>query len=126
MPTARLPIIFLQSIKLIACKKRYGLVDCAVGQSSLNTIQVIYDRSMTQEVSRRSLTAEARVLSQASPCEICDEQSVTGTGFSPSTSVFSREYNFTSTPYSPSPTSCSYQKDKWGKPEKLPRSVALS
>jgi hypothetical protein len=89
------------------------------------TIQVIYDHSMTQAVSRRPLTAEARVLSQVSPCEIGEEQSVTGAGFSPSTSVFSRQYNLTSTPNSSSSTSCSYQ-DKWAKTEKLPKSNALS
>jgi hypothetical protein len=43
---------------------------------------------MAQAVSRRPLTAEARVRSQVSRCGICGGQSVTGTGFSPSTSVF--------------------------------------
>jgi hypothetical protein len=41
-------------------------------------------RAMAQAVSRRPLTAEARVRSRISPCEICGEQSGTGTGFSPS------------------------------------------
>ena len=40
---------------------------------------------MAQEVSGQPLTAEAWVWSQASPREICGEQSGTGTGFSPST-----------------------------------------
>ena len=42
---------------------------------------------MSWAVSRRHLTTEAWVRSQTSPCEICGGQSVTGTGFSPSTSV---------------------------------------
>jgi hypothetical protein len=41
-------------------------------------------RAMAQAVSRRPLTAEARVRSRVSPCEICGGQSGTGTGFSPS------------------------------------------
>jgi hypothetical protein len=45
-------------------------------------------RAMTQAVSRRSFTAEARVRSQADPCEICSGQSGSGTGFSPGTSAF--------------------------------------
>jgi hypothetical protein len=37
---------------------------------------------MAQAVSRRLLTAEARVRSRVSPCGICGGQSGTGTGFS--------------------------------------------
>jgi hypothetical protein len=43
---------------------------------------------MAQIVSRRPLTAEARVRARVNPCGICGGQSVTGTGFSPSSSVF--------------------------------------
>jgi hypothetical protein len=43
--------------------------------------------AMTQAVSRRPVTAEARVRSWVSPRGVCGGQSGTGTGFSPSTSV---------------------------------------
>jgi hypothetical protein len=42
---------------------------------------------MAQVVSRRPLTAEARVRSRVNSCGICGGQSGTGTGFSPSSSV---------------------------------------
>jgi hypothetical protein len=43
---------------------------------------------MAESVSRRPLTAEARVRSQVSPWQFCNGQSNTGTGFSSSNSVF--------------------------------------
>jgi hypothetical protein len=51
-----------------------------------------FGRGMAQAVSRRLLTAEARVSSQGSPFWICVGQSGTGTGFSPSASVYPRQY----------------------------------
>jgi hypothetical protein len=53
---------------------------------------------MAQAVSRRPLTAEARVRSRVSPGEICGGQSGTRTGFSPSTSVFPCQFHSTGTP----------------------------
>jgi hypothetical protein len=53
---------------------------------------------MTQAVSRRPLTVEAWARSRVSPCGICDGQSDTGTGFSPSTSVFPCQFHSTDAP----------------------------
>jgi hypothetical protein len=55
-------------------------------------------RAMAQAVSRRPHTAEACVRSRVSPCEIYGGQSGTGTGFSPSTSVFPCQYHSTDAP----------------------------
>jgi len=51
----------------------------------------------------RLLTAEARLQSEVSPCEICGGQSDSGTGSSGSTSVFPCRYHSTNAPYSSSP-----------------------
>jgi hypothetical protein len=47
---------------------------------------------MAQVVSRRSLTAEARVRARVNPCGLCGGQSGTGTGFTPSSSIFPCQY----------------------------------
>jgi hypothetical protein len=57
-----------------------------------------YGRAMAQAVSRRPPTAEARVRSRLTPCGICGGQSGTGTGFSPSTSVYSCQFHSTGAP----------------------------
>jgi hypothetical protein len=53
---------------------------------------------MAQAVSRRPLTAEARVRSRIIQCGICGGQSGTGTGFSLSTSVFPCQFHSTGAP----------------------------
>jgi hypothetical protein len=53
---------------------------------------------MAQAVSRRPPTAEARFRSRVSPYGICGGQSVTGTGFSPCTSVFPCQFRSTGAP----------------------------
>jgi hypothetical protein len=53
---------------------------------------------MAQAVSRRPLTTEARVRSRVSPCGICGGHSGTGTGFSPTTSVFPCQFHSTGAP----------------------------
>jgi hypothetical protein len=58
----------------------------------------ILGRAMAQAVSRPPSTAEDRVRSQVSPRGICGGQSGTGTGFSPSSSVFPCQFHSTSAP----------------------------
>jgi hypothetical protein len=50
---------------------------------------------VAQVVSRRPLAVEARVRARVNPCGICGGQSGTGTGFSPSLSVFPWQYHST-------------------------------
>jgi hypothetical protein len=50
---------------------------------------------MVQVISRRPLTAEARVRARVNPYGICGGQSGTGTGFCPSSSVFPCQYHST-------------------------------
>ena len=55
-------------------------------------------RAMAQAVSRRPLTADARVRSRLGPCGICGGRSSVGIGFSPSTSVFPCQFHSTRSP----------------------------
>jgi hypothetical protein len=52
-------------------------------------------RAVAQVISRRPVTAEARVRVRVNPCGICGGQSGTGTGFSPSSSVSPCQYHST-------------------------------
>jgi hypothetical protein len=63
----------------------------------LNNTYII-GHAMAQAVSRRPPTAEARVQSRVGPYGICGGHSGTGTGFSPSTSVFPCQFHSTATP----------------------------
>jgi hypothetical protein len=76
---------------------------------------------MALAVSRRPVTAEARVRFQVSIREVCGGQSGTGTGFSPSTWIFPFQYHSTNGPYSSSCTGCCYQKDKRATPGNVPK-----
>ena len=76
-------------------------------------------RAMAQAVGRWSIRAEAWVRSQVSLDEICGGQSVTGTGFSPSTSAY---------PASIIPPVVHihlHQDNKQSKPGSLPKSTAF-
>jgi hypothetical protein len=53
---------------------------------------------MAKAVSRRPLTAEARIRFRVSPCGISGVQSGTGAGFSPSTSVFPCQFHSAGAP----------------------------
>jgi hypothetical protein len=71
------------------------------GSQSITQLRAVTDvlgRAMAQAVSRRPLTADAQIQSRVSPCGICGGQSGTGTGFSPSTSVFPRQFHSTGAP----------------------------
>jgi hypothetical protein len=81
---------------------------------------------MAQVGSRRRLTTDSRVRSQASQCEICGGQTGTRTGVSRSTSVFPcRQYRSTIAPSSPSSERCSYHA-KQAKRGNISKSNALS
>ena len=66
----------------------------------ISSVSVLRSHVMVQAVSRRPLVAETRVRFGVIPCEICDVQSINGTGFSPGTSIYSFHYHSTNAPYS--------------------------
>jgi hypothetical protein len=70
---------------------------CAAAESTNNIVPFWgcvgqFGRAVARAVSHRPLTAEARVRIRVSSCGICGGQNGTGTGFSPSFSVFLCQY----------------------------------
>lgn len=105
MSLRNVEIFHLCSINPLFVKKTER-VYCVVRTESIHIIQVkfcLLGRAISQAFTRCSLTAEARVPSQATPYEICGRQS----GM-----VFIRQYHSTSAPNLYSTTCCSYQKNK--------------
>jgi hypothetical protein len=87
----------------------------------LGFVSFLTDRAMAQTVIHRTLTAETRVQSQVSACEVRSGQSSTGTGFSPSILRFPCQHNSTNAPYlSPSMCRC-FRTDRRVKHESLPK-----
>jgi hypothetical protein len=62
-----------------------------------NHFKCLSGRAMAQAVSHRLFTAEAWVRAWVNPCWICGGQNGTGTGFSPSSSIFPCQYHSTVT-----------------------------
>jgi hypothetical protein len=77
----------------------YSNMRCVIDRTAYsNGINGSCGRAMAQAVSRRPPTAEARVRSRVSSCGVCGGQSGTGTGFSPSKSVFPCQFHSTGAP----------------------------
>jgi hypothetical protein len=101
-------------------------VYCAVRATYLNTIRVnlgLY-RATIQAVSRRPVTAKARVLSQVTSMRFGFDKVALGQDFLSSTSVFSCHYHSTNAPHSSSSTCRSYWKDKRTKTGYLLKNVS--
>jgi hypothetical protein len=80
---------FMKSEGSIPCSYKPATGPChQPDKYNAHILSPLLGRAMAHAVSRRPLTAEARVRSRVSPCEICGGQSGTGTGFSPSCRFF--------------------------------------
>jgi hypothetical protein len=106
--------------------ERYGLKRQTVFRRNSVFITLA---ALAQAVCRRSLNVEAQVRLHFSSCELRGGQSDTGTRFSPSTSVFLRQYDSTFASCS-STTTVKYMlplpKGQTGKLEDLPKTNAVS
>jgi hypothetical protein len=83
-------------------------------------------RAMAQTVIHRILTAETRVKSRVSACEVRSGRSGTGTGFYPSISRFPCQHHSTNAPNLSLSTCRSFRTDRRVKPKSLPKGNALS
>jgi hypothetical protein len=79
-------------------KKMRFAIEISFDIKSLGNCCAQHGRAVAQAVSRRPPTAEARVRYRVSPCGIFGGQSGTGTGFSPSASVFPYQFHSTGAP----------------------------
>ena len=95
----------------------------SIGEKSTLTILRLKVCAMTEVVSRRSLTTEARLRSQLIPCEIYGKQSGTRTGFSPSTWVLSCQYHSTNARHLSPARCCSYLQDKRAKTANIQKAM---
>jgi len=108
--------VFLQQTATISLCSVYQLVFpmealcslCGTNWTIKQQILVYQGRVMAQSVSRRPVTVETRLRSQASPFEICGSQSGNRTGFSTRISFFRCYFQPCSDPYLYPSTCCSY------------------
>jgi hypothetical protein len=89
-----LPLVF-PCLHLLVCIFDRVIIVLKFSVFLLVVIILSNGRAMTQVISRRPFTAEARVRTRANPCGICGGQSGNGTVFSPSFSVFPCQYHST-------------------------------
>jgi hypothetical protein len=91
-------------LALCVCSFNLGLIDVDTVRVNIQAKKhylhhsLLLGRAMAQVISRRPLIVEARVRSRINPCGICGGQNGTGTGFSPSTSVFHCQFHSTGAP----------------------------
>jgi hypothetical protein len=81
-----------------SCKKFWiyvHMINFLQPAQSSGSFNISLDCAMAQVVSCRPLTTEAQVRARVSPCVICGGQTGTGTGFSPSSSVFPCQHHST-------------------------------